>query len=80
MTGTFADSLAVRLWGRTAAEARHDGICVRCGKPFIAAQHDELDQREYRITALCCWCWAAISPEEPTDEGRTAGYDHGAKP
>lgn len=61
----IADTLAVRLWGRTAAEARHDGICVRCGEPFDPDAHDELERREYQITALCGRCWTAImGPED----------------
>ena len=61
---TYADTLAVKLWGRTAAEARHDGICIRCAEPFIAARHTPEDQAEYRISALCPGCFGAISAIE----------------
>lgn len=57
------DSLAVKLFGRTAAEARHDGICIRCGLEFIAARYNAEDQREYRITVLCPSCFDAVTPD-----------------
>ena len=55
------DSLAVRLWGRTAAEARHDGICIRCGLEFVAARYTPEDQREYQLSALCPSCFDATT-------------------
>ena len=68
---TYNDSLAVKLFGRTAAEARHDGICIRCGLAFDPTRYTVEDQREYRITALCPSCWDAVTVD-PDEEAEAA--------
>lgn len=62
---SFADAMALTLFGMTIRDAIEAGVCIRCKylietlDPFT----DE-DAREYSITALCPICWDELTPEE----------------
>ena len=56
------DHLASTLWGRSRTAALAAGNCVRCGRlPVLANQ---LDMREYHVSALCPECWLDIFGED----------------
>ena len=58
------DTLALRLFGQTAEQAKARGECIRCRLPIVRAALSAADWREYQITAICPVCWVALFPED----------------
>lgn len=66
------DLLSKRAYGRSRSDAWRDVICVRCGED-VAPDWEELDVREWKISALCPSCWEVICDE--IENGGEGGED-----
>ena len=51
----FLDTIALKAFGRTATDAKAQGICVKCGEPATSFR-DGLSEREYEISVFCQKC------------------------
>lgn len=57
------DRLALRVFGRTRADAHGGSTCVRCGLLVAQDTLDRQDAKEYRISGLCPACFEELTPE-----------------
>jgi hypothetical protein len=53
------DVLALRLFGRTKAQAHAHKVCLRCGEPPL--MRNASDEREWAISGLCHDCFDVIT-------------------
>ena len=58
------DTLALRLFGQTAEQAKANHECIRCRLPITREALSVADWHEYQITAICPVCWVALFPED----------------
>jgi hypothetical protein len=58
------DKVAVRLYGRTWAEAQEAGECIACGRPVKPIDLSPNDRAEYDMSALCPQCYDDLADEE----------------
>lgn len=56
------DEVARRIFGITRDEAVARGICIKCKSR--AHLPNEIDQREFRLSAFCPECFRDLFPEE----------------
>lgn len=53
----FVDDLSKKMWGKSLAKCLKEEICVCCHKPVKDEDFkDELEKKEYKISALCPKC------------------------
>jgi hypothetical protein len=54
---SFKNKLATTLFGMTRLQAQQDGICICCKKPLNLHAMQEIEFKEYQISAFgdCCF-------------------------
>lgn len=58
------DDLSVEQFGLSRTDAHAQSICVSCKRPASPSQWTDLDNREYRLSALCPSCFDSITRED----------------
>lgn len=58
------DQLALRAFGKTAAEAQEETLCINCDKPALPRCYSDAGVREYFISGLCERCFDKITGGE----------------
>ena len=69
----MADQLARNLYGMTQKEAWAASVCIKCKAPVLhelgnPSYKQLVDEREYRISAICGPCFDKMVIEEEDDE------------
>ena len=57
----FKDNLARELYGQTAEDAKHSGLCIQCKEPALPKCYSEAGRKEYQISGLCEKCFDEIT-------------------
>ena len=65
----FKDALALSIYGMTATEAHHKGICISCRQ--VPQHQSTIDVKEYRISGLCGDCFDEITREGEIEDPLT---------
>lgn len=55
------DNLSMNIYGKTAAQAQDEGVCLECHKPALERCYSEEGKAEFGISGLCELCFDKIT-------------------